>query len=109
MASGYPIGGVLGGLVVQSLLKTHDWRSVFYFGAAITVAFIPLVLLFVPESVYWLARKQPAGALEKINRALARMGHTLASALPAIPLEPRQRSVADIFSPVLVATTLIVT
>jgi MFS transporter, AAHS family, vanillate permease len=109
MAIGYPIGGVLGGLVVQSLLKTHDWRSVFYFGAAVTAVFIPLVLLFVPESVYWLARKQPAGALEKINRALARMGHTLASALPAIPLETRQRSVGDIFSPVLVATTLIVT
>src|ERR1700743_2673348 len=30
MAIGYPIGGVLGGLVVQKLLKTGDWRSVFY-------------------------------------------------------------------------------
>ena len=109
MSIGYPIGGVLGGLVVQNLLTTHDWRSVFYFGAAVTALFIPLVLIFVPESVHWLARKQPAGALEKVNRALQRMGHGPVTALPVIAAETRQRSIGDIFSPVLIATTLIVT
>ena len=109
MANGYPLGGVLGGLVVQTLLKSHDWRSVFYFGAAITAAFIPLVLMFVPESVHWLTRKQPAGALGKINRALGRMGHEPIVSLPPISVETRKRSIADIFSPALIATTLIVT
>lgn len=109
MAIGYPVGGVLGGLVVQSLLKHGDWRSVFYFGATITAIFIPLVLLFVPESVHWLAHKQPAGALQKINRALGRMGHPPISALPALPEQGRRRSIADIFGPGLVATTVIVT
>ena len=33
MSIGYPIGAVLGGLVAQQLLKTGDWRAVFYFGA----------------------------------------------------------------------------
>src|ERR1700761_5667797 len=32
MAIGYPIGGVLGGKVVQQLLVGGDWRNVFYFG-----------------------------------------------------------------------------
>jgi benzoate transport len=109
MSIGYPIGGVLGGLVVQNLLTTHDWRSVFYFGAAVTAIFIPLVLIFVPESVHWLTRKQPPGALEKVNRALQRMRHTPVTALPVIAPEARQRSVGDIFSPLLIATTLIVT
>jgi benzoate transport len=109
MAIGYPIGGVLGGLVVQRLLKTADWRAVFYFGATVTAVFIPLVLLFVPESVHWLARKQPAGALEKINRTLRRMGHDPVATLPPLPADVRQRSIADIFSPGLIATTLIVT
>jgi benzoate transport len=108
MAIGYPIGGVLGGLVVQHLLKSYDWRSVFYFGAAITAVFIPLVLAFVPESVHWLTRKQPAGALEKINRTLARMKHPTTTTLPTIPAETRKRSVGDIFAPALIATTLIV-
>jgi len=107
---GYPIGGVLGGMAVQSLLKGGgDWRSVFYFGAIATAVFIPLTLLFIPESIHWLTQKQPAGALEKINRTLGRMGHGPIAALPTISATARKRSIADIFSPGLVATTLIVT
>ena len=109
MAIGYPIGAVLGGLVVARLLKTQDWRSVFHFGAAITAAFIPLVYVFIPESVHWLTRKQPAGALEKINRTLKRMGHAAIEALPVISAEVRKRSVSDIFKPGLLAVTVLVT
>jgi benzoate transport len=108
MAIGYPIGGVLGGLVVQHLLKGGDWRTVFYFGAGITAVFIPLVLALVPESVHWLTQKQPADALPKINRVLARMGHGPIAALPAISVQARQRSIADIFGPGLIATTVVV-
>lgn len=108
MAIGYPIGGVLGGLIVQRLLQGRDWHSIFYFGASITAAFIPLVALFVPESVHWLVRKQPLGALEKINRTMIRIGHAGIDALPAIPVEVRKRSVADIFKPGLLAITVIV-
>jgi MFS family permease len=70
--------------------------------------FIPLVLLFVPESVHWLTRKQPEGALEKINRTLKRMGHAAVSALPQIPESVRRKSATDIFSPALLAITLLV-
>jgi MFS family permease len=107
MAIGYPIGGVLGGKVVQQLLTTGDWRTVFYFGAAVTAVFIPLVLLFVPESVHWLTQKQPAGALDKINRAMKRWGHAPIAALPAISVAARKRSIADIFGPGLIGTTLV--
>src|SRR5882724_12389726 len=72
MSIGYPVGAVLGGLIVKELLRGHDWRSVFYFGGAITALFIPLVFLLVPESVHWLAQKQPVGALDRINRAMVR-------------------------------------
>jgi benzoate transport len=109
MAIGYPIGAVIGGAIVARLLQGHDWRAVFYFGSAITAAFIPLVLLLVPESVHWLTRKQPSGALETINRVLKRLGHATVSALPAISAEVRRRSVADIFAPGLMALTVLVT
>ncbi len=109
MAIGYPIGAVIGGAIVARLLQGHDWRAVFYFGSAITAAFIPLALFLVPESVHWLTRKQPAGALETINRILKRLGHASVSALPAISAEVRRRSVADIFAPGLVALTVLVT
>ena len=109
MAVGYPVGAVVGGKVVQVLLKTNDWRSVFYFGAAATIAFIPLVLLWVPESVQWLAQKQPGNALKKINRALKRMGHAAIEALPPLPAMTHKASPAGIFGPALIASTMIVT
>ena len=109
MSIGYPAGAVIGGTIVTHLLKGHDWRAVFYLGCAFTAVFIPLVYLFVPESVHWLARKQPTGALEKINRTLRRMGHKAVETLPPIAPEVRQRSTRDIFGPALIATTLIVT
>ena len=108
MAIGYPVGVVLGGLIVARLLKTQDWRVVFHFGAVITAAFIPLVYVFVPESVHWLTRKQPAGALDRINHTLKRMGHAAIASLPVISAEVRKRSVADIFKPGLIAVTVIV-
>jgi len=109
MSIGYPVGAVLGGMIAAQLLKSYDWRSVFYFGSAVTAAFIPLVYFLIPESVHWLTRKQPAGALERINRALARMGHAAVSALPTISAEVRKRSAADLFAPGLIAVTLLVT
>jgi benzoate transport len=109
MSIGYPIGAVVGGIIVTQLLKGHDWRVVFYFGCAFTAVFIPLVLWLVPESIPWLVRKQPAGALEQVNRTLRRMGHTAVDSLPVISPEVRQRSSADIFRPALIATTIIAT
>lgn len=104
MAVGYPLGAVVGGYVVGNLLG-HDWRQVFMFGAAMTAAFVPIVLLLMPESVHWLAQKQPANALDKINRAMRRMGHPATDALPQISAGQRG-ALSDIFAPALIVTTI---
>ena len=109
MSIGYPVGAVLGGIVAAQLLQGNDWRSVFYFGASVTTVLIPIVYFVVPESVHWLARKQPRGALESINRALVRMGHRAVSALPEISAAALKRTPGQIFAPALAATTTIVT
>jgi benzoate transport len=108
MSIGYPVGAVVGGKIVATLLVGHDWRSIFYFGTAITAVFIPLVWAFVPESVHWLVRKQPPGALDQINKTMARMGHATVTALPAIAPEVRKRSFTDIFAPGLLPITVLV-
>jgi MFS transporter, AAHS family, vanillate permease len=109
MVIGYPLGGVFGGLVVQKLLAEAGWRTVFVFGAWASAAFLPLVWWLVPESVAFLDRRRAAGALEQINRILARFGHAAASALSAPHPEGERRSLADIFRPALLATTMLVT
>jgi MFS family permease len=107
MSIGYPAVGAVGGAVASYLLRDNDWRAVFYFGFAMTVAFIPIVYFLVPESVHWLARKQPVGALDKINLAMRKIGKAAITALPHVSEETRKRSVTDIFRPGLIATTLI--
>ncbi len=108
MAIGYPVGAVVGGTDRQAapgrarvalgvLFRRGDHRVVHSAG----------VLLLVPESVHWLTNKQPANALERINRALVRMGHAAIAALPVLTAEARKRSVADIFAPALIMTTLL--
>jgi benzoate transport len=109
MVIGYPLGGVFGGMVVQHLLATGTWRDIFSFGAGATAVFIPIVWLFVPESVAFLERARVAGALEKINRVLVRFGHAPVKALAAVVAQVERRSVTDILRPGLLATTLLVT
>jgi benzoate transport len=109
MSIGYPLGAVFGGVIVAQLLKTHDWRSVFYFGSAFTATLIPLVWFLVPESVHWLARKQPSNALARINHAMKRMGFAAIDSLPPQVVNMAKGTIWDIFAPGLVATTVILT
>ena len=110
MSMGYPLGAVFGGIVAAQLLKGGDWRPVFHFGAVTTAVCIPLVWYFVPESVSWLATKQPLGALTKINAALKRMGQKAIDSLPVIAQDASGRKVSSetIFSPAMIRTTLLV-
>ena len=106
---GYPIGGIVGGIIVQNILVDGTWRDVFVFGAWATAAFIPLVFLLIPESPVFLDKRRGEGALEQCNRLLARFGHPPAESLSAAPDTASKPSVADIFHSDLLRTTLLVT
>lgn len=106
MAAGYPVGVVLGGMLVSSLLVEFDWRVVFYFGGVVTVLFLPLVWFLLPESVAFLAQARSQDALERANAALTRMGHPAADALGE---ELQKPSVAELFQPVLRSRTVLLT
>jgi benzoate transport len=108
MAIGYPLGGVVGGSIASRLLANYDWRSVFYLGASITALCIPVVFFLVPESIHWLTRKQPAGALEKINKILQKCRKNAIASLPQLTESAHKKSVWDIFSSKLLTTTIII-
>jgi benzoate transport len=109
MVIGYPLGGVVGGLFVQQLLARGSWHAVFTAGAWATAACLPLVWLLLPESVAFLDLRRAPGALDEINRMLARLGHAPAEALSAVDAAAQKRSIADVLKPGLLATTLLVT
>ncbi|MGV3590176.1 MAG: MFS transporter [Gammaproteobacteria bacterium] len=109
MVIGYPLGGVICGEVGKALLDdgATNWRVMFTAGAILSAVLIPIVYFFVPESVHWLTRKQPEGALDRINAALRKLGLATAAALPQLASDVRKKSVSDIFSPSLIMVTIL--
>ena len=110
MAAGYPMGAIVGGSIASLLLTEFSWRAIFIFGGAATALSIPLVLAFLPESVYFLEARRPKKALEKINAVLKRMGREAVSALPdLIASDAPKAGVRTLFGPRLISITLILT
>lgn len=111
MVIGYPLGGIVCGEVGKALLNegAANFRVMFMAGAILSAAMIPVCYFLLPESVHWLTRKQPDNALNRINAALAKLGHQAVAALPQLTADMRKKSVLDIFSPAMVATTLLAT
>ena len=111
MVIGYPVGGIFCGEIGKALLDASatNWRTMFYAGGFASAALIPLVWFLVPESVHWLARKQPENGLTRINQALAKLGHSVVTALPTVSDDARKKSVTDIFSKTLRVTTILIT
>ena len=95
---GYPLGGVIGGYAAQSwLLVDYDWRAVFLFGAVVTAAMIPLVLLLVPETPAYHAARRAPDALARVNRSLRALMQPAITALPEVKQGPKPK-ITDILS-----------
>jgi benzoate transport len=108
VAGGFPLGIYLGATFLGPLLKQYDWRITFYLGALVSFLFIPLVYFYVPETISFLNRKRPAGALEQIQKIMRRLGHTPPEALPlADEQEVKVVGMKSLFSPSLRYITLI--
>ncbi|MEQ5835593.1 MFS transporter [Marinobacter sp. NFXS9] len=107
MATGYPVGVILGGSVASSLLELYSWRSVFVFGGGVTGAFLVIAWLWLPESAEYLFNRQPANALARINRLYARMGHAPVQQLEEPTRQENNAGFADLFAPALRAPTLL--
>ncbi len=88
VAGGFALGVYLGATFLAPLLKDYDWRVTFHLGAVLSLIFIPLVYFFVPETISFLERKRPEGALARIQKIMRRLGHPVPEKLK--PLEERK-------------------
>jgi AAHS family 4-hydroxybenzoate transporter-like MFS transporter len=97
MACGFALGAVLGGLLSSVLLPRYGWPSVFHAGAAATTLIAAAVLLWLPESLRYLA-------LRPNTRNDARAGAILQRFRPAtgpLAAEPQPKDanlVLDLFA-----------
>lgn len=94
--AGYPLGAVAGGIAAtQWLLPEYGWQSVFVFGAIVTAALIPVVLLLVPETTAYHASKDN---LAGVNDTLNAFGKAPLAALPVAKADAPKPKVTDILS-----------
>jgi len=108
VAGGFPFGIYIGATFLAPLLKQYDWRITFYLGTFFSFLFIPLVYFYVPETISFLNRKRPAGALEQIQKTMRRLGHTPPDALPSVAeKEAEVVGMKSLFSPSLRYITLL--
>lgn len=107
--AGYSAGAILGGLVASNLLDGGNWRTVFIFGASLTLLVIPFTYFLLPESIDSLIVRQPKGALERVNKTLESFGHSQLAQLPSVPPEERSNALSALFSRHLAAPTALLT
>lgn len=111
MAAGYPLGIVFGGMALNwlGIDMVAEWRQIFVFGAIASAITIPMILFLLPESVAYLDRKRPDGALARINYTLGRMGHSGISELPAPSEETESEGFAALFKDGMASKTILLT
>jgi predicted MFS family arabinose efflux permease len=110
MAAGYPVGAITGGSMATSLLESGSWRDVFTFGAIATAAFLPIVLILVPETVASIMQQRPADILDRVNQALRRIGKATIDALPDSSDQAHAKVAwATLFAPELRRVTILLT
>lgn len=108
MAIGYPVGGLLGGLLAAFLLEIRGWPAIFAAGAVGALLLVPVVALLMPESLSFLLARQRSDTLPRLNAVLIRCGQPPVTAVPAAEVR-RRRSYAALFAPAQVATTFWIT
>jgi benzoate transport len=99
MTIGFPIGGLVGGLISAELVDLSGWRAIFVAGGSITAAFIPLVWFLMPESIEFLSARGGPDSLNKINAILKRMGHAVVSEVDAPAPEPQSADPRELLGP----------
>ncbi len=106
LQAGYPVGGTLGGLIAAWIVPEYGWRALFFAGATMGALMVPIAVLALPESLVFLAQKQPTKALEKINRILSGLQQAALDALPAAPAAEKSGSVVALLIKARRANTL---
>lgn len=71
--SAYPLGAAFGSFANAYILLHLGWQAIFYIGGGLPLVVATVLLLFLPESVQYLAAR--GANPERIGAILRRMGH----------------------------------
>jgi benzoate transport len=83
--AGWPFGSIITSFLTVALLPEHGWRTVLLTIGMLSLGLLLVALVLMPESINFLLRRQPEGALDRANKLCARLGREPLDALPPKP------------------------
>ena len=105
--SGYPIGAVLSGIVAARIIPEYGWRAMFLTAGVTTLLTLPIIYFFLSESLDFLLKARPKGALQKANALLLKMGDSPLAELPPLQTTVAKASVKELFTASRQSATLL--
>jgi MFS transporter, AAHS family, 4-hydroxybenzoate transporter len=105
--SGYSIGAVVSGLAAAKIIPAYGWQAMFQTAGIATLATVPFIFFFLSESLDFLLKKRPTGALEKANAILSKINEPTLSELPPLSINTVEKpSVTSLLTPERKMSTL---
>jgi MFS transporter, AAHS family, 4-hydroxybenzoate transporter len=105
--SGYSIGAVVSGLAAAKIIPTYGWQAMFQTAGIATLITVPFIFLFLSESLDFLLKKRPTGALKKANSILSKMNKPTLPELPPLSINMIEKpSVTSLLTPERKLSTL---
>ena len=83
--AGWPFGSIITAFLTVALLPDYGWRMVLLTIGLLSVGMLVIALVWMPESIDFLLRRQPSNALERANKLGARLDREPLDALPPKP------------------------
>jgi MFS transporter, AAHS family, 4-hydroxybenzoate transporter len=103
---GWPLGAIFTGIFCAWAVPQFGWRFAFLVAGCVSLAMLLAVVVFMPDSLAFLAKRQPVNAHADINNLLAKMGHEGIESLPAKPQDTPSVLLKDLFAPEYKASTI---
>ena len=104
MALGYPVGGLLGGLLAALIMPVFGWRALFKVGFAAALVLLVITLMLLPESPSYLASRRGPHNLTRLNHLLQRC--KLPAVTAPLTASGQGRGYAGVFARDQIAITL---
>jgi benzoate transport len=95
--AGWPLAAVVTAFVAASVIPHSGWQVMFVGIGLLSALLFALVWFVLPESLAFLEKRQPSGALAQLNVLRLRLGIEPLSALPPPAAEGAKFSVATLF------------
>ena len=109
LQTAYPVGAILGGMISAILIARFGWQSVFVLGGLLPAMMIPVVMLFLPESIAYLSTRTGPDRLARVNASRRRLGRAALAELPSAGVSPAAGSVRALLAPEHRRNTVLVT